>query len=103
MEQLEKKTYYNILFSYYKALLTLKKQQIFSYYYEQDYSITEISEELNVSRNAIFDTLKKVTNELDQYEKLLALYEKDQKREKIYQKYASDTTLALINELKEME
>lgn len=103
MEQLEKKTYYIILFSYYKKLLTEKKQQIFTYYYEQDYSITEISEELNVSRNAVFDTLKKVTNELEHYEALLMLYAKEKQREALYQKHENEATKALIKELREME
>ncbi len=100
---LEKKTHYNILFSYYQNLLTPKQQQIFKAYYEDDYSISEISDELEISRNAVFDTLKKVLNSLDKYESLLNLYAKEKKREEIYQKYENSHTKELINELKEME
>lgn len=100
---LEKKTYYNVLYAYYKLLLTEKQQQIFEFYYEEDYSISEISEELRISRNAVFDTLKKVVKQLDKYEELLELYKKEQLRNKIYDKYYSEETKQLINELKEME
>lgn len=100
---LEKKTYYNVLYAYYKLLLTEKQQQIFEFYYEEDYSISEISEELGISRNAVFDTLKKVVKQLDKYEELLELYKKEQLRNKIYDKYYSEETKQLINELKEME
>ena len=100
---LEKKTYYNALYAYYKLLLTEKQQQIFEFYYEEDYSISEISEELGISRNAVFDTLKKVVKQLDKYEELLELYKKEQLRNKIYDKYYSEETKQLINELKEME
>ena len=100
---LEKKTHYNILFSYYHNLLTLKQQQVFKFYYEEDYSLSEISEELSISRNAVFDNLKKTIMQLDKYESILELKHKDDLREQIYKKYSNEHTQELIKELREME
>ena len=51
----------------------------------------------------MFDTLKKVTNELEHYEALLMLYAKEKQREALYQKHENEATKALIKELREME
>ena len=77
-EDLEKKTYYACLFEYYKNLLTTKQVDIFISYYDEDYSLSEIAESLNISRNAVWDTLKKVVSLLKYYEDKLKLYSKDQ-------------------------
>ena len=56
---IEKKTYYSNLYSFYGNLLTEKQQEIFIAYYEEDYSLSEIAESFEISRNAVHDTLKK--------------------------------------------
>jgi uncharacterized protein len=43
-------------------------------YYQQDYSLHEIAELYDVSRNAVFDHLKKVEDHLLNYEEKLGLY-----------------------------
>lgn len=58
----------NNLFDIYGALLTEKQRTYFEYYYLQDYSLSEISEILNVSRNAVHTQLKNVVNHLENYE-----------------------------------
>ena len=78
-ENFEKKAYYAILFEYYKELLTDKQIETFICYYNEDYSLAEIAEEFNISRNAVWDTLKKVVALLEYYEEKLKLYQKDQK------------------------
>ncbi len=77
-ENIDKKAYYAILFEYYKELLTDKQVETFICYYNEDYSLAEIAEEFSVSRNAVWDTLKKVVSLLDYYEDKLKLYSKDQ-------------------------
>ena len=76
-DSIEKKAYYAILFEYYKELLTDKQIETFICYYNEDYSLAEIAEEFNVSRNAVWDTLKKVVSLLEYYEEKLKLYQKD--------------------------
>ena len=55
-ENIDKKAYYAILFEYYKELLTDKQIDTFICYYNEDYSLAEIAEEFNISRNAVWDT-----------------------------------------------
>ena len=65
MDTLEKKSYYNILYGFYQNLLTEKQKLIFEDYYYEDFSLSEIAENHEISRNAVFDTLKKVEKALD--------------------------------------
>lgn len=75
--------YYNSLFDYYGELLTVTQINYFKAYYYDNLSLSEISEEYNVSRNAISKTLKEVKEKLDYYENKLHLY---QNKEKIISK-----------------
>ncbi len=104
MSDLEKKNYYNILFGYYGVLLTEKQQIIFEEYYGEDYSLSEIAEEHKVSRNAIHDTIKKVLSILDDLEKKLALYKKDQRLNKLFKEYEqNEECRKLIKKIQDME
>jgi predicted DNA-binding protein YlxM (UPF0122 family) len=76
MIELEKSLYINELYDLYGSLLTKKQQEIIELYYCDDLSLSEISEQLNVSRNAIYDCLKKGIKQLENYEKELRLYQK---------------------------
>ena len=66
--------YYNALFDYYGELLTTTQINYFKAYYYDNLSLSEISSEYNVSRNAISKTLKEVKDKLDYYETKLNLY-----------------------------
>ena len=50
----------NVLFDIYGDLLTKRQKEICSLYFEEDFSYTEISEALEISRAAVQDSLKKV-------------------------------------------
>ena len=80
MEYLEKKQYVNLLMDCYEDLLTDKQRKYLDYYYHQDFSLSEIAEEFDVSRNAVFDNLKKAVNILEKYEDKLGLLKKHQER-----------------------
>ena len=54
---MDKFFYYNNLFSVYQNLLTLKEQNIFSLYYEENLSLGEIAENLHISRSAVGNTV----------------------------------------------
>ena len=58
----------NDLFDLYGSLLTKKEQEIFKLYYEEDLSLSEISENLHISRSAISKTLKIGENKLISFE-----------------------------------
>ena len=72
--------YYNDLFNLYKELLTTKEKEIFALYYEENYSMGEISENLNISRSAVGNTVKIVENKLSKYESILHIKEKNEKK-----------------------
>ncbi len=65
---LESKIRLNSLYDIYGELLTTKQKEYFEYYYLKDYSLSEISELLNVSRNAVHMQLKNVISHLENYE-----------------------------------
>ena len=105
-DSIEKKAYYAILFEYYKELLTDKQIETFICYYNEDYSLSEISEAFGVSRNAIWDLLKKVEHNLDEYEEKLGLYKKNQVLNNYLdnlEKHTNQDGLKIINEIREME
>ena len=71
--------YLTILFDYYEKLLSDKDRDCFKLYYFENLSLSEISENLNISRNAIHKRLKKIEEELLSFEEKLNLYDKEQK------------------------
>ncbi len=79
---IEKMVEIGLLFEQYKELLTDKQREIVSLYYEEDYSLGEISENLNVSRQGVYDTLKRSEKILKDYEDKLKLVYKIQQQEK---------------------
>ena len=77
------------LFAMYGALLTAKQYQCLSFYFDDDLSLSEIADELGVSRQAVHDLLKRVELTLEKYEEklgMLSRYEEEQ-----------DKILAVIN------
>ncbi|HBF8686315.1 TPA: YlxM family DNA-binding protein [Clostridioides difficile] len=79
---IEKMVEIGLLFEQYKELLTDKQKEIVALYYEEDYSLGEISENLNVSRQGVYDTLKRSEKILRDYEEKLHLVSKIQEQEK---------------------
>lgn len=61
------------LFDIYESLLTDREKEIFKYYYYEDLSLSEIGENLNITRTGVFNTLKKVEGKLTQFEVSLKL------------------------------
>jgi predicted DNA-binding protein YlxM (UPF0122 family) len=64
------------LYDLYFELLTDKQKQYFEEYYFDDFSISEIAENHEISRNAVHDQLKKVIKNLEDYELKLGLLKK---------------------------
>ncbi len=64
------------LLDIYGELLTDRKRELLDYYYEEDYSLSEISELTGISRQGVRDSIKKSSAELLGLEDKLRLYEK---------------------------
>lgn len=76
---LEKTKRINLLLDVYSNMLTDKQKEIMDMYYGYDLSLSEIAQELNVTRTAVFDLIKRTTALLEKYEaniQMLALKEK---------------------------
>ncbi len=68
--------YLTQIYDLYKELLTPKQKEYFEEYYFDNLSLAEISENYNVSRNAIYNHIKATTDKLNYYESKLKLLEK---------------------------
>lgn len=64
------------LYDCYGKLLTERQRSCMERYFYEDLSLAEISEELNVSRQAIHDMLKRSEQLLEKYEKKLHFLDK---------------------------
>ena len=76
---INKRNYYCELFNLYSSLLNETTRSRFSQFYFDDLSLSEIAEKENVSRNAIFLSIKKGEKELISYENKLKLFSKKNK------------------------
>ncbi|PIC81422.1 hypothetical protein CSV75_06500 [Sporosarcina sp. P18a] len=77
---LEKTTRVNFLFDFYQSLLTDKQRLYMQLYYLDDLSLGEIAEQYGVSRQAVYDNVKRTEAMLEDYEKKLNLFEKHEGR-----------------------
>ncbi|SMB93770.1 hypothetical protein SAMN00017405_0092 [Desulfonispora thiosulfatigenes DSM 11270] len=73
---IEKRAFLCLLFDFYGALLTEKQKFVFDLYYHNDLSLVEIAQEENISRQAVYDILKRSENILYDYEDRLHLASK---------------------------
>ena len=67
-----------MLKDFYGPLLTEKQQHILALYYENDLSFSEIAEEMQISRQAVYDLVRRAEGLLENYESKLGLVEKFQ-------------------------
>ncbi|KIL44858.1 putative DNA-binding protein [Jeotgalibacillus soli] len=109
---LAKTTRINFLFDFYQSLLTPKQRSYMSLYYLDDYSLGEIADEYDVSRQAVYDNIRRTEAMLEEYESKLLLFQKFQERAQIIdrlrsavdeQKLNAAQLLPIINALEELE
>ncbi len=62
-----------LLFDFYGDLLTEKRREFFEFYYNGDLSLSEIAENEGLTRQGVFDTLKKGEQQLRGFEEKLGL------------------------------
>ena len=61
------------LFDAYGRLLTDRQQRLLDLYFHDDLSFTEIAERFDVTRQAVYDALRRATDELERLEVLLGV------------------------------
>lgn len=77
-EVLEEIVQQSILYDFYGELLSNHKKQIFEDYVLNDLSLSEIAAEQGMSRQGVYDIVKRCTLELKSYESKLSLVHKFQ-------------------------
>ncbi|ARJ72736.1 DNA-binding protein [Latilactobacillus sakei] len=94
----------NSLFEFYGALLTAKQHSYLSLYYGDDFSLGEIAEEYQVSRQAVYDNIRRTEKILEGYEAKLHLFQNyeqqnasaDALQKYIHAQYPNDQQLAKL-------
>ncbi|GGA16324.1 MULTISPECIES: putative DNA-binding protein [Psychrobacillus] len=108
---IEKTTRMNFLFDFYQALLTDKQRSYMQLYYLDDLSLGEIAEEYDISRQAVYDNIRRTEAMLEEYEEKLNLFTKFEKRQEtidelllvVKDQSSEETLIQLINQLKEWD
>jgi predicted DNA-binding protein YlxM (UPF0122 family) len=83
-----------LLFDFYGQLLTEKQMEIVDMYYNNDLSLGEISEQQGISRQGVYDTLKRAEKTLYGYEEKLGLLDRFLK-----QKESMNKIIEMLDEL----
>lgn len=72
-DALSKTTRINLLFDFYEPLLTEKQRTFLKYYFHDDFSLGEIAAEVGISRQAVYEHIKRAEQMLESYESKLSL------------------------------
>lgn len=78
---LEERLYHSALFDFYGALLTEKQRRCLTMYLFEDLSLSEIGDALEISRQAVYDMLRRAEDTLAGYEARLGLLKRRQKEQ----------------------
>ena len=81
-DNVEKKVEVSILCQIYGKLLTEKQYEVINDYYNNDYSLSEIAENNNITRQAVRDMIKKGESKLFEFEEKLLIMKKMRNQEK---------------------
>ncbi|WP_438432412.1 putative DNA-binding protein [Gorillibacterium sp. sgz500922] len=77
---LEKTTRVNLLFDFYGPLLTEKQQTFLGCYFRDDLSLGEIAGEFDISRQAVYEHIRRAEATLESYEEKLGLAARYERR-----------------------
>lgn len=95
------------LYDFYSELLSDKQKQYLSDYFFNDLSLTEISENYKISKQAVSNTLKRTISELEQYEEKLKLIKLNNERlfllEEIKKSTDNSDVLSYVEQLIKLE
>lgn len=112
---LDKTNRINLLFDFYGPLLTEKQRVFLKYYFHENYSLGEIASAFDISRQAVYEHIKRAEHMLDEYEGKLQLLAKHEARKKLTEKIEAfmdeseckhtntETLKALLRQLADIE
>ena len=79
MDKLDNFLKYSTLFLYYSELFSVRQKKYLELYLEENESLSEIAEKYEITRQAVFDNIKRGFKQLDEYEEKLGMFEKEKK------------------------
>ncbi|MFV0556729.1 MAG: YlxM family DNA-binding protein [Lactovum sp.] len=98
---LEKTNRINLLLDIYANLLSKKQKEVLFQYYGEDFSLTEIADLSEMTKQAVSDLLKRSEKKLENFELILNLLKKEDERQKfilkLLEKYSENQEI--INDL----
>ena len=74
-----------MLYDFYGALLKGNQQRMFEAYILEDYNFSEIASQEGISRQGVYDAIKRATKQLREYEKKLGLAARFEKQKLLAQ------------------
>ena len=80
---MDKNTGILLLYDCYQTLLTDRQRLMMDLYYNQDFTLAEIAEEMSISRQGVYDHLKRTEKLLEQYEDRMGLLKIFQRQSRI--------------------
>lgn len=96
---MEDRIYLTMLYDIYGDLLTEKERKYFEAYYFDNLSLGEISENMDVSRNAVHKSIKLVIEKLNEFESKLHLKGKNEILSKIINSINDEELKEKLNEI----
>jgi Uncharacterized protein conserved in bacteria len=76
----------SMLLDFYGQLITRRQYEILDLHYNNDYSLSEIAQEMNISRQGVYDNIKRgkaALNELEEKLKLIRRFTEQKKKAKV--------------------
>ncbi|AYZ73145.1 hypothetical protein A2U10_03305 [Fusobacterium necrophorum subsp. funduliforme] len=87
------------LLELYKNLLSEKQKEYLIEHFEKDYSLSEIANTHNVSRQAVSDNIKRGIKLLNEYEKKLKMFEQKRKLRERLESLEKDFRLEVLENI----
>lgn len=87
------------LLELYKNLLSEKQKEYLIEHFEKDYSLSEIANTHNVSRQAVSDNIKRGIKLLNEYEKKLKMFEQKRKLRERLENLEKDFRLEVLENI----
>jgi predicted DNA-binding protein YlxM (UPF0122 family) len=78
---MDKKIEYSLKYEFYGQLLTKRQQQIAEFYYNADLGLSEIAENLGITRQGVYDNIHRIEKALSEFEDKLGLVDRFIKQE----------------------
>lgn len=94
---MEYRIYIINLYDIYSNLLTEKQQSYFEDYYFNNLSLSEMSENYNISRNGIHKQIKEAEEKLNNFEEKLKIFERNNKISNLIQKLDDELKNKIID------